>query len=189
MNILLKHIVYKLKQGSKMNLKTLQLALVFCFLITCSICAGTSHTPKQMTPPKIKKTGGVAFTCPAAKWSGLQSDFYYHFTLAHITTQKPKIVKLVRKAIENFVTTVPLKSNGHRSLSWIPPGTKGASSLFITGEAADFKIDLHNHLMQDPIISIYLSPYRAAHVDVNGNFSKKLYDAFTVDQIIERETK
>jgi hypothetical protein len=156
----------------------------------CSICAGSSHTQKQMTPPKVKKTGGVAFTCPAAKWSGLKSDFYYHFTLTHITTQKPKIVKLVRKAVVDYITaTVPLKNNGHRSLSWIQPGTKGLGSLFFTGEAEDFKLDLHNHLMQDPIISTYLSPYRAAHVDVNGNFSKKLYDAFTVDQIIERDTK
>jgi hypothetical protein len=42
--------------------------------------------------------------------------------------------------------------------------------------------------MQDPTISAYISPYRGPHVDVKGDFSQKLYNRFTVDQIIERKT-
>lgn len=139
-------------------------------------------------PLAVKGTGGTAFTCKAAKWSGLKSDFYYHFTLTHITTQDQKIVKLVRKTIIAFIQTeVPLKNN-HRSVSWEQPGIQGKKSLFFNGEAADFKLKLHKHLMQDPEISIYISPYIAAHVDVRGDFSKKLYKTFTLDQIIERKT-
>ncbi len=139
------------------------------------------------TTQKTKQAGGTAFTCPAAKWSGSSSDFYYHLTLTHITTQDPNIVKLVRKTIQSFVAAnVPMK-NGHRSLSW-KQGTQGVSSLFFKGEAADFKLDLHNHLMQNPAISPYISPYIGAHVDVRGDFSKKLYSSFTVDQLIERKT-
>ncbi len=149
------------------------------------------NTKKHSTPitsQKKKQTGGIAFTCPAAKWSGLQADFYYHFTLTHITTQNPTVVKHARKTIQAYIASnVPLK-NGHRSLSWIQPGTRGVNSLFFKGEAADFKLNLHNHLMQDPIISPYISPYISAHVDVRGDFSKHLYSSFTVDQMIERKT-
>ncbi|MCE2982406.1 MAG: hypothetical protein LW832_02455 [Parachlamydia sp.] len=133
-------------------------------------------------------TGGIAFTCPAAKWSRLQSDFYYHFTLTHISTQDQKIVKLVQKAIKSYIVAKVSLNNGHRSLSWIQPETHGMNSLFFKGEAADFKLNLHNHLMQDPIISTYISPYIDPHVDVKGNFSKKLYKSFTVDNIIKRKT-
>lgn len=132
--------------------------------------------------------GGTAFTCPAAKWSGQQSDFYYHFTLTHITTQDKKIVKLVRNAIKSFVESEVLLNNKHRSVTWKKPGTPGAKSLFFKGEAADFKLNLHNSLMQDPMISPYISTFINAHVDVRGDFSKKLYKAFSLDHIIERKT-
>lgn len=161
--------------------KNLILLIITGFLLIFNTSSATnSH--------KSKNTGGTAFTCPAAKWSGRQSDFYYHFTLTHITTQDKKIVKLVHKAIKSYIAVkVPLK-NGHRLLSWIKPGTQGVNSLFFKGEAAAFKLNLHNHLMQDPIISTYISPYIGAHVDVQGNFSKKLYNSFNVDHIIERKT-
>lgn len=131
---------------------------------------------------------GTAFTCPAAKWSGQKKDFYYHVTLTHITTQDKKIVKYVHNKIESLInSTIPL-TNGHRSVSWIKPGMQRNRSLFIKGEIDDFKLELHNHLMQDPKIAAYISPYIDAHVDVIGNFSKKLYKTFTFDQIVERKT-
>lgn len=166
-------------------------ALAFSIGFTGSVKSNQKITPKLLNQQAYKgqeKTGGMAFTCPAAKWSGLQSDFYYHFTLTHITTQDPKIVKLVRKAIKEYIAAKTPLNNGHHSVSWIQPGTRGVNSLFFTGEAAEFKLNLHKYLMKDPIISSYISPYIDAHVDVKGNFSKKLYNKFTVNQIIERKT-
>lgn len=134
------------------------------------------------------QSGGTAFTCPAAKWSGQKSDFYYHFTLTHISTRDKKIVKLARKIIDGYINTEVSKGhNGRRSLSWYQVST-GKNSLFIAGEVEDFKQNLHNHLMQDSTLSPYISSYKTSHIDVQGNFSKKLYDKFTIDQIIERKT-
>lgn len=158
----------------------LSVLIISCSLWSWGLSAGTSSNKT--------KSGGIAFTCPAAKWSGLKSNFYYHLTLVHITTQDKKIVKLAQEAIKAYVVAnVPLK-NRYRSLSWIKPGMQGINSLFFKGEVDDFKLKLHNHLMQDPIISNYISPYIDAHVDVRGDFSKKLYNRFTVDHIIERKT-
>lgn len=154
---------------------------LFCALAFSIGFTGILKSHQRITPKILnqqvykgqKKTGGVAFSCPAAKWSGLQSDFYYHFTLTHITTQDPKIVQLVRKTIKEYIAAkIPLNS-GHHSVSWIQPGTREVNSLFFKGEAAEFKLNLHKHLMKDPIISSYISPYIDAHVDVKGNFSKK----------------
>jgi hypothetical protein len=136
----------------------------------------------------IEESGGIAFTCPAAKWSGKTADFYYHFTLAHITTQNPKVAKIVRQAIEEYINThVPL-TQGHHSLTWNHPGKPANSSIFLSGQVADFKLKLHKHLMNIPTIKPHISPYIAPHVDVQGDFSTKLYETFTADQIIERPT-
>lgn len=150
--------------------------------------SGNLNAQHHASKKGLPLSGGTAFTCPANKWSGIKTDFYYHFTLAHIKTQDPKIVLIVRNAIKDYISDHIPKTGGHRSLSWDQPGKPGKFSLFFTGEAADFKRDLHDHLMQNPVISPYLSSFISAHVDVRGDFSTKLYREFTVDQIIERKT-
>ena len=140
-------------------------SVLFCFSSTWA--AETDFLPEILAniATKEKQSLGVACTSPV-----LRGNQTLHVTWFHLHTQDKKIIERAQDIFTDFYTKHAKKSGNHYVVSWDHNKRKmwGKNSLLLTGEVETFKHNLDKKLRQDKEIAKYLSPYRNAHIDLQG---------------------